>query len=200
MSEDDIEEFANLSKTQGATDAEEDDEGDEGEEREGEEEPDLHESTVDEPPPFKGERKVGGGKDKRAKDKRARDMHGKDRAKDNDMVSKGAMDAALKANEKLVTERVLRTQRELRDALDEVRPIVGEIKIAMDSATQVYQHVLKAKGVALPAGEDVSLGVLRSMVKMLPKSERRVEVIAMDSAAIESWAKDYPGAANIRIS
>lgn len=212
MSEDDVAEFEKLSKTQGAEDEDEETEEERAarEAKEAEDnEPDLEQETIDrarakdkrardtkggakdEPPPFPGKPKPGGGKDRKP-------------GKDANMVSKGAMDAALKLAREQTTRDVLKTQRDLREALEEVRPIVGDVKLALDSAEQVYEHVLKAKGVALPEGEQLSIPMLKTMVGMLPKaSDRRngsrSESITMDAAAATTWEKENPHAAAIRI-
>ena len=60
------------------------------------------------------------------------------------------MDAAIaKAvadTEATVTARVTRSQREIRDAERKVRPYVGELAIACDSAEAVYRAALTALG------------------------------------------------------
>ena len=214
MSEDDVAEFEKLSKTQGAEDEEDDEEEqddtvdakDDDIESEMDKAKDkrakdkaARDKAKDEPPPFKGKPEVGGGKDKAARDKQAKDKHGKDA----EMVSQGAMDAAIKLAREQTTRDVLKSQRELRDALEDVRPIFGDVRVALDSAHQVYEHVLKAKGVALPEGEKLSLPVLKSMVGMLPKAgdrpRTRGETITMDAAATSTWEKENPHAAAIRI-
>jgi hypothetical protein len=93
-------------------------------------------------------------KNKAAKDKAAKDKAAKDAA-EKDMVSKGAMDAAMDARDKLLTEKFVKTQHEIQDALRNTRPFVGEMNIAFDSEPGVYEAAFKAKKVDLtPGGTD----------------------------------------------
>lgn len=63
------------------------------------------------------------------------------KGKDKDMVSKGAMDEALKAQRKAIREE----QQAIRVALEDVRPWVGQLPatLAFDSAEAVHRHALK---------------------------------------------------------
>ena len=123
-----------------------------------------------------------------------------------DMVSKPAMDAALKAQgaefEKKI-QAVRDNERGVRIALDEVRPLVGEIPatMAFDSAAAVYRHVLVMKGVdgAATMHSDALLPVLKN----LPKAGARAPTadgsahIAMDSSAFGEAIKIAPGLEHI---
>ena len=122
---------------------------------------------------------------------------------DDEMVSKGAMDAAIAANEKIVTEKILRTQREIHDALKDVRPIVGDLGMTFDSAAAVYKAVLDAKGHKIV--EAVPVSVLKRMVGMLPKAgepsgrHRASDAIAMDAAQTSDLVRRIPGIDTIRV-
>lgn len=64
--------------------------------------------------------------------------------KDNKMISKTAMDEAIKTAKKEVRD----TERAIRAAFEEVRPWVGQLNptLACDSAADVHRHALKALG------------------------------------------------------
>lgn len=196
MSEDDIAEFEGATGA-GAEDEEEDDP---------ENEPDVDPNkpaAKDEPPPFEGRPDPGGkmaAKDKKAKDKAAKDKAAKDAAEKEKegMVSKGAMDAAIEKAKTDTAAAVLKSQRELQEALREVRPIVGEIHLALDSAEAVYKHVLEARKVDI---DGVPASAYRAMVKMIPREStpRPAPAVAMDAAASTDFAKQFPGAAAIQV-
>jgi hypothetical protein len=125
---------------------------------------------------------------KKAKDKKAKDAEMKDG------VTKSAMDAALE------NERA--RQREVRDAERFVRPWVGDLTIAYDSADDVYKAALEARGKPV---KGIHPSAYRTILEMLPKpgTENRVSHssrVAMDSAGTKSFADMYPGAMNIRIT
>lgn len=88
----------------------------------------------------------------------------------------------------------------LRQAEADVRPIVGELPMGMDSAAAIYRFALDAKDVDLsdiPA--DASPSILRAMVKMIPDEAAIIrQPLAMDSAARKSYAERYPGAARVK--
>lgn len=203
MSEDDFADFEKATKEDDAEDEDMDDEGKKA----------KNQPTVDEenekakPNIFEGTKSA---KDKKAADKAAKDKAAKDAAdkaakdaaeKDKgEMVSKGAMDAALKANEKLVTEKIMRTQHDIQDALRAVRPIVGELTMSFDSAEKVYEAVLKSRKIDI-AGVDPS--AFKAMVGMLPKANavpsREDAQMAADSASTESLYKNFPGLKGVRV-
>jgi len=154
--------------------------------------------------------KEGEAKDKAAKDaeiKAAKDKAAKDeaekKAKDSmkDMVSKGAMDAAIKAATDATVKRVTETARQIRIALDEVRPWVGEIPatMAFDSAEQVRRHALKMMGV--DGAEEIHESALSKIISLHPKPGARPaerggdsgEQLGMDEAAKDRLSKRYPG-------
>jgi hypothetical protein len=91
-----------------------------------------------------------------------------------DMVTKPAMDAAIKATARPSRPRspkaVARTERGIRAALSDVKPWVGEIPatMAFDSAADVYRHALKMKGVdgAKTLHADALLPVLKAQPKI----------------------------------
>jgi hypothetical protein len=128
-------------------------------------------------------------------------------AKDNemkDMVSKPAMDAALKAQSADFDKRVKAvrdSERAIRVALDEVRPWVGELPatMAFDSAADVHRKALEMNGDA--GAKTLHADALMPILKTYPKIGARTVIdtggpkIAMD--AIEKATKYAPGLADI---
>lgn len=129
---------------------------------------------------------------KEADEKTAKDAEMKD------MVSKPAMDAAIDAAVKAVRA----TEAGIRSALAEVKPYVGELPatMAFDSASDVFRHALKMRGVegyatmhadALPA-------VLKALAPAGAKPAPNAEpALAMDSTSVGAALKMAPGLANI---
>ena len=115
--------------------------------------------------------------------------------------TKAAMDAALVAHGKAVEQRVLKTQREIGQAREFVRPWTGSL--AMDSAenaADVFRGALKALGVQ---GVDaLHADALKPILSAQPKPNERRQVdpgLAMDAAGADSYAKRYPGAMKIAV-
>src|ERR1035437_2346034 len=102
------------------------------------------------------------GKDKRAKDKRARDAE----EKDKDMVSKSAMDAAIRRVASDTEASTMKRLSDIRAAERAVAPIIGEVSLGLDSATAIYAAALTDKDID-PAGVDPS--AFPAMVGMLSK-------------------------------
>jgi len=65
-------------------------------------------------------------------------------SRDNKPMTKGAMDAAIKAAVAVSEQRARATRAAIRAAEAAVRPIVGELAIAYDSADEVYKAALVA--------------------------------------------------------
>ncbi len=120
-------------------------------------------------------------------DKTAKDAEMKD------MVTKPAMDAALKAHGEQVaktvgesvTKAVRETERGIRAALAEVRPYVGELPetMAFDSAADVRRHALKMLNVENAA--TLHVDALQAVLSVQPKAGAQPHQsahIAMDSA------------------
>ena len=113
--------------------------------------------------------------------------------------TKAAMDAALVAHGKAVEQRVLKTQREISQAREFVRPWTGSL--AMDSAesgADVFRGALKALGVQ--GVDTLHADALKPILSAQPKPGARpvhAEVIAMDAATEKSLAERYPHAHRI---
>ena len=120
-------------------------------------------------------------KDMKAKDK-ARDAKAKDEfpGKEDDKEDKAkdgkAMDAAIADAE----ARVFARMTAIAEAREVVRPIIGAVSLAMDSAASIYKLALDGAKVDL-TGVDPS--AYRAMVSMLPKAGAKPAKLAMDSGA-----------------
>lgn len=145
--------------------------------------------------------------EKRAKDgKTAKDARGaKDEPLDSkgkpelkDMVTRPAMDAAIAAAVKAANETAVKTQREIRDAERAVRPYVGDLAMAHDSADAVYRTALTTLGVKI---DGVHPSALRAILAAQPVPGATVKkpAVAMDAAAADGFAKRFPDAARINL-
>ncbi|HHJ4350425.1 TPA: DUF2213 domain-containing protein [Citrobacter freundii] len=142
-------------------------------------------------------------KDKKAKDKKAMDEESEEKDKkaedEDDEEDKAAMDAALiRKAEENVTGRI----RQANEARECVRSLVGDVSlVAMDSAESIYRFALDSIGAD---HKGVHPSALKSMVEFAinQKSEVRkpTNVIGMDSAATNSFAKAFPGATKMKRS
>ena len=120
----------------------------------------------------------------------------------DDMVTKPAMDAALAATARATEQRVLKAQRELREAERAVRPYVGELSMACDSDEQVLRAALKI--LKVEGADTIHASALLPVLKMQPtaaqkaRAAERIEAsFAMDAATADDFAKTFPGAARI---
>ena len=129
---------------------------------------------------------------KTARDKRAHDRGGKahdalpdpnDHRRDfrsnaEDSVSKDELPEILRAH----GEGIRKQMRDAAEAREKVRPLVGQVSIAMDSAEEVYRFALKHAGVKADDVKDVA--ALGAMVDMAVQSKGRPsspQPIAMDA-------------------
>jgi uncharacterized protein len=106
-------------------------------------------------------------------------------------VSKGAMDAAIE--EALKAERA--KTRAAREAEAFVTPYVGPIRVAMDSAEQVYRYALKALGVK-GADRVKDVEALRLLVEAQPRPgaarpRAPAPKIAADSDQVKGYRERY---------
>lgn len=117
-----------------------------------------------------------------------------------DMVDKPTMDAAIDAAVKAERKR----WQAIADAREEVRPYVGALKPAYDSAEGVFQAALGLLGVE-DADKITGVPALRAVLKVQTKAGDRARsnstpTVTMDSAQTESFSKRFPHAAKIKVS
>ena len=120
---------------------------------------------------------------------------------DNVKFDKGAMDAAIKAASDKATADAVARINNLHAAREEVKPLVGNITVAMDSASEVYKFALEKSGVTLAM--DHSEAALRQMVALkleATKTPAPKPVIAQDAAAVEDFNKRFPNANRLMAS
>jgi 8-oxo-dGTP pyrophosphatase MutT (NUDIX family) len=114
-----------------------------------------------------------------------------------DFVSKGAMDAALKEVERSTIARM----NEVAEAKAHVKPIVGELSMAFDSAEGVYRQAFKMqdRDVSKIKGSG-AVEALRQMWDMIPNQNSRTvrPAIAQDSETVDDFAKTFPNMAKVR--
>lgn len=101
-------------------------------------------------------------------------------------MTEKAMDEKLKQ----VALDVRATERGIQEALRRVRPLVGELAIAFDSAEEVYRHVLKMKGVK--AHDTMHADALPMALDMqIEKASTKRVVVAPAIAADEASDKNF---------
>lgn len=118
---------------------------------------------------------------------------------DKDMVTKQAMDEAIKA----ATAGARKTEQAIRAALAEVKPWVGDLPatMAFDSAAGVLRHTLKMLGVEGhdTIHDDALRYVLRAQKQPGARStETKADPMALDASALDKAIKLAPGLKNIQ--
>lgn len=145
-------------------------------------------------------------KDKDAEDaKRAKDKaKGKDapddfqgKPKDPDMVDKPTMDAAIKKVAEDTESAVVARMNGVREAEKAIRPYVGELAIACDSAQKVYESAFKILKKDVKGIPPEAYHAILEMMPLPGKVPAKKQSIAQDSAAGKSFAERWPTAARI---
>lgn len=108
-------------------------------------------------------------------------------------IMKPAMDAAIKK----ATDDTIARMNAVREAEKAVRPFIGELAIAQDSAENVYKLALDAAGIDT---KGVPPAAYSAMVRMLPKpgDVAAQPRLAADAASMAGFASRYPNAARLR--
>lgn len=144
-------------------------------------------AATDEFPPKKDDEETDEEKKKKA------DAAAKDEA-DKDEKDKKAMDAAIK----LAVDSASKAQRAARDAEKIVRPYVGELATAFDSADEVYGAALKMLGVKI---DGVPAAAFPAILAAQPLPHARKEPkVALDSASAKGTYERFNDLARIRIA
>ena len=154
-------------------------------------------------------------KDKKAKDKAAKDAENpfakKDEedkkddkaAKDADLpITKEAMDEAVQSAAKSAETRILARMKGARDAEAFVRPWVGQLAIAYDSAEEIERAT--AIVLKIPGADKVHHSALRSLISLMPKPGERPRDLAHDArprgdSDATGFSKRFPDAQRIRV-
>lgn len=128
----------------------------------------------------------------------AHDEDDEDKKDDKDMVTKTAMDAALRAARSEAVSETMNRLNAIREAERLVKPLVGEVSLGLDSADAIYEKTLKTFAVDT---KGVHPSAFPAMVKMLVEKQAAKPVetspIAMDGSTLDSFYKMFPGAARI---
>jgi hypothetical protein len=115
--------------------------------------------------------------------------------KEKNLVPKPAMDAAIRAAQTAVIARM----NAVREAERDVRPYVGELSLAMDSADAVYSTALKMLGVNVAGVHPSAFPTILKM-QPLPGSRKSSPKLAQDAAGVKGFNERYPTAKNIGIA
>ena len=144
-----------------------------------------------------------------AEEKRAKEARDTEE-KDADKVSKKAMDEAITAAVKTATETTTKNAvtaanqnaREIVEATQFVRPWVGDLSVACDSAEAVYRTALGTLGVA--GADKLHRDALKPILQALPKPSdkprARQQHLAQDAAGAKGFAERFPGADRIVVA
>lgn len=128
-----------------------------------------------------------GKKTPQAKDKEGPEMKPK-------MVTQKAMDSAIKAAVKSANEN----QKKIRLAEDAVRPYVGKLEIAYDSADEVYRHALETLEVDVDGVHPSAYPVILKQIPVPGTSAKKDATrVAADSSLASDFTKRIPGAGRI---
>lgn len=172
----------------------EDDELEEEEAEDGEIEEEEGEDALP-PRDRRGARDKKGAKDRKA----AKDRKG---AMDKRPITQDEMTGAIAAATKMVQKQA----REATEARAFVRPHVGEVSLALDSAEQIYRSA--AKAMKIEDADKVHYSALRQLISLAGKNKQMAEDhsflpngddMALDSGgeSAASFDKFFPGAARI---
>jgi hypothetical protein len=119
-------------------------------------------------------------------------------------VDKPAMDAAIRvASERAVADAIKQTTDRLNaraDAERFVRPWIGEVQIAMDTAADVYRFALDTMKVPT---KDVHPSAFKAMLTLVPRpgdAMPRPARMAADAAANTSLMERFPALKNARVA
>lgn len=119
--------------------------------------------------------------------------------KDEDKMDKPAMDAAIAAAMDKTRKETLKLARDIVAAEKAVHPYVGEL-VAQDSAEGVYKAALDVLKVDVTG---VHPSAYRHILAAQPKPGSEVRTVAatvaMDSAAKDTFHKQFPGLAHIKL-
>lgn len=113
-------------------------------------------------------------------------------------INQKAFDAALDAATKNIRKEVRQNERDIRIALDEVKPYVGELRgVEYETPKQVYAAALKTLGMDAAEVDALNKPAMRIVLKHMPKAgarppEQRNSALGMD-ASDKSYDEMFPG-------
>ena len=115
------------------------------------------------------------------------------------MVTKSAMDEALKQTADAVRSSVLKTQRDINAAYQDAGQWVGKIAMDHDTVGAVYRTALGMLKIDVKdVADDAALPhILHAQPKPGARAASNTNVVAMDSMASKSFAERFPHVARI---
>ena len=120
-------------------------------------------------------------------------------AKDGDKVDKTAMDAALRTATQTARADALKEMAAIRTAEREVRPVVGEVTVACDSAAAVYKVGLDHYKADLTGIPEAAYGPMyRALASHAVKLDEPAPLAS--DAASDDFLSRFKGAAAIRLN
>lgn len=151
-------------------------------------------------------KKEGEDEDPDDKDKAKDEFPDKDKKKEGEdedpdkkpEVTKKAMDAAISRAVRLATDSAAKNHQEIREAERVVRPYVGELVMAYDSAEAVFRGALDA--LAVEHDDIKEVAALKRILEMQPVpgvKQERTRRIAMDSAPSADFSTRFPETSRI---
>lgn len=120
--------------------------------------------------------------------------------KENPPVDQKAMDEAIKIATEDTAKKVMKTQHEIRAAEKFVRPWVGELAGAFDSAADV--HLAAAKALSIEGADKVHPDALPFLIKAQPlpgSKPKQDSSVAMDASTVDDFNKRFPDASRIGV-
>lgn len=157
----------------------------------------LTPGAVDETPEQKAEREAKEKAALPAKDAESDEDRKKreaDAAKAKDAEVK-AMDGKIKTAVALAEANTIARLHAIRDAEEAVRPFIGVLPIAQDSAAAVYRLAFDHLGVD---HKGVDPSAFPAMLKMVPKPDHKQPAVALDAAGAKGIAARFPDLARIK--
>lgn len=127
--------------------------------------------------------------DKKPKAKTAEDEKDEDKP-----MPKAAMDAAIKLETGKAVAATVARMNAIRDAERIVRPIIGEITVAMDSAEDIYKLALDHLKVDVTGLAPEAYGALLKAIPTVAPAPR----VAMDSAPAAGYSERFAAAARVK--
>jgi hypothetical protein len=120
-----------------------------------------------------------------------------------DLVTRPAMDEAIKAAVADAEKRAKATAKEVRAAENAVRPWVGELAMAFDSAEAVYRKALNLLND--PDADAIHASALPAVLRRTPRpgqhaNPAREVSLGMDAATAADFGKMFPNVARIGVA
>ena len=107
-----------------------------------------------------------------------------------------ATDAAIKAATEQATKDALQRARQISAAEDAIKPQVGKLNIAFDSAESVYKAALEAMGIKI---EGVHPSAYKSVFEAQPRAGAAAPRLVHDSAQVDDeFGKQFPDALRLK--